>query len=207
MPIISIFGVVDDRMKAGSLRRCLSLLLVVSLLAPGPGAHTPSTPSSNLARPRGRPQAPRPGPGRTAGSRGLTRAIIDRRRESAADVQSPAASAIRQHPVVDAEGVIRVAPLGRFRSPADLLRRIAGPRSARATFACGRDAHGVAHVRGDRVGRGGASGDRAAHGDAPRVRCHPRGRRHHVSREHAQHRPDAPERRAPGRPARVPDAR
>ena len=53
MPLISIFGVPGYSMKHGSLRRCLSLLLVVSLLAPGPGfAQIPGTPQS--------PQPPAP---------------------------------------------------------------------------------------------------------------------------------------------------
>src|SRR4029453_1028013 len=116
MPLISIFGVVDDRMKVGSLRRCLSLLLVVSLLAAGPGfAQIPSTPQSPQPGPPGRPTPSQTSaPAAPSASRGLTpgpdyrlgpRALLDIQIAGRLEV-------IRQQTVVDLEGVINVPPLG-----------------------------------------------------------------------------------------------
>lgn len=103
-------------MKAGSLRRCLSLLLVVSLLAPGPGfAQIPSTPQSPQPGPPARPTpSPTPAPAAPSASRGLTPGPDYRLAPGdLLDVQiAGRLEVIRQQTVVDLEGVINVPPLG-----------------------------------------------------------------------------------------------
>ncbi|PYN47988.1 MAG: hypothetical protein DME00_13620 [Candidatus Rokuibacteriota bacterium] len=101
-------------MKAGSLRRLVSLLLVVSLLAPGPGfAQIPTTPQQ--------PQPPAPAmrstpipPPAPSGPRGVTPGPDYRLAPGdLLDVQiAGRLEVIRQQAVVDLEGAINVPPLG-----------------------------------------------------------------------------------------------
>jgi len=104
-------------MKVGSLRRCLSLLLVVSLLAPGPGyAQIPTTPQS----PQPPTPAVRPTPGQVPASvlppatRGPTPGADYRLAPGdLLDVQiAGRLDVVRQQAVVDLDGVINVPPLG-----------------------------------------------------------------------------------------------
>jgi protein involved in polysaccharide export with SLBB domain len=104
-------------MKAGSLRRCLCLLLVVSLLEPGPGfAQIPST--SQSPQPSGPPvrvtPSPTPAPAAPSAPRGLTPGPDYRLAPGdLLDVQiAGRLEVIRQQAVVDLEGVINVPPLG-----------------------------------------------------------------------------------------------
>ena len=104
-------------MKHGSLRRCFSLLLVVSLLAPGPGyAQIPGTPQSpQPPAPAARPNpAPTPAPAASPASRGLTPGPDYRLAPGdLLDVQiAGRLDVIRQQTVVDLDGVINVPPLG-----------------------------------------------------------------------------------------------
>jgi protein involved in polysaccharide export with SLBB domain len=103
-------------MKPGSLRRCLSLLLVVSLLAPSTGfAQIPST--SQTPQPPAPPirptQAPTPPPASTS-PRGVTPGPDYRLAPGdVLDVQiAGRLEVIRQQAVVDLEGAINVPPLG-----------------------------------------------------------------------------------------------
>src|SRR5437660_8405602 len=104
-------------MKPGSLRRCLSLLLVVSLLAPSPGfAQIPSTspPLPPGPTPRSTP-APAPTPPLASASpRGVTPGPDYRLAPGdVLDVQiAGRLEVIRQQAVVDLEGAINVPPLG-----------------------------------------------------------------------------------------------
>ncbi len=101
-------------MKPGSLRRCLSLLLVVSLLAPGPGfAQIPSTPQSPQPSPAVR-ATPTPAPASSPAPRGLTPGPDYRLAPGdLLDVQiAGRLDVIRQQAVVDLEGVVNVPPLG-----------------------------------------------------------------------------------------------
>src|SRR3989442_7191892 len=111
MPLISI-GVAGHPMKHGSLRRSLSLLLVVSLLAPGlgsaqrPGGAEPPHPPGDATR---APQPPGPSPVRG------TMPGPDYRLGpgDVLDVQiAGRLEVIRQQAVVDLEGAINVPPLG-----------------------------------------------------------------------------------------------
>jgi len=104
-------------MKPGSLRRCLSLLIVVSLLAPSPGfAQIPSTspPLPPGPTPRSTP-APAPTPPLASASpRGVTPGPDYRLAPGdVLDVQiAGRLEVIRQQAVVDLEGAINVPPLG-----------------------------------------------------------------------------------------------
>jgi polysaccharide biosynthesis/export protein len=101
-------------MNAGSLRRLVSLLLVVSLLAPGPGfAQIPST------SPPPQPPAPATRPTPTAppmspASRGVTPGPDYRLAPGdLLDIQiAGRLEVIRQQAVVDFEGAVNVPPLG-----------------------------------------------------------------------------------------------
>src|SRR5438093_13282269 len=103
-------------MKPGSLRRCLSLLLVVSLLAPSTGfAQIPSTaPTPQPPAPSIRPTpAPTPPPASTS-PRGVTPGADYRLAPGdVLEVQiAGRLEVIRQQAVVDLEGAINVPPLG-----------------------------------------------------------------------------------------------
>src|SRR5437867_11001566 len=103
-------------MKRGSLRRCLSLRLVVSLLAPSTGfAQIPSTaPTPQPPAPSIRPTpAPTPPPASTS-PRGVTPGADYRLAPGdVLDVQiAGRLEVIRQQAVVDLEGAINVPPLG-----------------------------------------------------------------------------------------------
>src|SRR5262245_23798339 len=97
-------------MKPGSLRRCTSLLLVVSLLAPGPGfAQIPGTSQSpQPAPPTARPTPVPPPPVAPAAPRGLTPGPDYRLAPGdLLDVQiAGRLDVIRQQTYVDLEGVI-----------------------------------------------------------------------------------------------------
>ena len=103
-------------LKPGSLRRCLSLLLVVSLLAPGPGfAQIPSTPQSVQPSGSALRVTPTPPPAASpAPPRGLTPGPDYRLAPGdLLDVQiAGRLEVIRQQAVVDLEGAINVPPLG-----------------------------------------------------------------------------------------------
>src|SRR5262245_13034865 len=103
-------------MKPGSLRRCLSLLIVVSLLAPGPGfAQIPGTSQSPQPAPPTVRPAPLPSPpAAPPAPRGLTPGPDYRLAPGdLLDVQiSGRLDVIRQQTYVDLEGVINVPPLG-----------------------------------------------------------------------------------------------
>jgi len=102
-------------MNPGSLRRCLSLLLVVSLLAPSPGLAQIPSPSQPLQPPGPavRP-APAPPPAASSAPRGLTPGPDYRLAPGdLLDVQiAGRLDVIRQQTFVDLEGVINVPPLG-----------------------------------------------------------------------------------------------
>jgi protein involved in polysaccharide export with SLBB domain len=102
-------------MNPGSLRRCLSLLLVVSLLAPSPGLAQIPSPSQPLQPPGTavRP-APAPPPAASPAPRGLTPGPDYRLAPGdLLDVQiAGRLDVIRQQTFVDLEGVINVPPLG-----------------------------------------------------------------------------------------------
>jgi polysaccharide export outer membrane protein len=111
MPLISI-GVLGYPMKRGNPRRSLSLLLVVSLLAPGLGAAQPPAsaqppPSGGATRATQQPTAPAPtraaspGPDYRLGPGDVLDVQIAGRLE-----------VIRQQVVVDLEGAINAPPLG-----------------------------------------------------------------------------------------------
>src|SRR5262245_13638090 len=101
-------------MKAGSLRRFVSLLLVVSLLAPGPGfAQIPGT--SQPAQPAPTPSIrPLPPPAPVAPSRSVMPGPDYRLAPGdLLDVQiAGRLDVIRQQTYVDLEGTINVPPLG-----------------------------------------------------------------------------------------------
>src|SRR5215831_11793410 len=103
-------------MKPGSLRRCTSLLLVVSLLAPGPGfAQIPGTSQApQPAPPAVRPAPVTPPPVASPAPRGLTPGPDYRLAPGdLLDVQiAGRLDVIRQQTYVDLEGVINVPPLG-----------------------------------------------------------------------------------------------
>ena len=101
-------------MKAGSLRRLVSLLLLVSLLAPGPGfAQIPSTSQQPQPPAPASRATPSPPPASSA-SRGVTPGPDYRLAPGdLLDVQiAGRLEVIRQQAVVDFEGVINVPPLG-----------------------------------------------------------------------------------------------
>jgi protein involved in polysaccharide export with SLBB domain len=124
-------------MKPGSLRRCTSLLLVVSLLAPGPGVAQIPSPSPPLPPPGGAPRPVAPAPvappplvtppvpaappapaalpaAVSSAPRGLTPGPDYRLNAGdLLDVQiAGRLDVIRQQTFVDLEGVINVPPLG-----------------------------------------------------------------------------------------------
>ena len=103
-------------MKPGSLRRCTSLLLVVSLLAPGPGfAQIPGTSQApQPAPPTVRPAPVTPPPVASPAPRGLTPGPDYRLAPGdLLDVQiAGRLDVIRQQTYVDLAGVINVPPLG-----------------------------------------------------------------------------------------------
>ena len=107
-------------MKPGSLRRCLSLLIVVSLLAPSPGfAQTPSPvpPPGPLMQPPAPPMRATPtppAPPAAPPSRGVTPGPDYRLAPGdLLDVQiAGRLEVIRQQAIVDLEGTINVPPLG-----------------------------------------------------------------------------------------------
>jgi protein involved in polysaccharide export with SLBB domain len=124
-------------MKLGSLRRCTSLLLVVSLLAPGPGVAQIPSPSPPLPPPGGAPRPVAPAPvappplvtppvpaappapaalpaAVSSAPRGLTPGPDYRLNAGdLLDVQiAGRLDVIRQQTFVDLEGVINVPPLG-----------------------------------------------------------------------------------------------
>src|SRR6516225_9398992 len=104
-------------MKAGRLRRCLCLLLLVSLLAPGPGlAQIPAAPQ---LQPSPQPPVPATRPTPTVppaapAARGLTPGPDYRLAPGdLLDVQiAGRLDVIRQQTMVDLDGVINVPPLG-----------------------------------------------------------------------------------------------
>src|SRR2546425_265986 len=101
-------------MKAGSLRRLVSLLLVVSLLAPGPGfAQIPTTPQQPQPPAPAMRSTPTPPPA-LLGPRGVTPGPDYRLAPGdLLDVQiAGRLEVIRQQAVVDLEGAINVPPLG-----------------------------------------------------------------------------------------------
>src|SRR6267142_2933663 len=105
-----LFGVVDDRMRHGSLRRALSLLLVVSLLVPGLGSAQAPT-STQPAQPPGAPiRATTPPPVPRGGTPGADYRLAP---GDVLDVQiAGRLEVIRQQAVVDLEGAINIPPLG-----------------------------------------------------------------------------------------------
>ena len=105
-------------MKAGRLRRCLCLLLLVSLLAPGPGlAQIPAAPQPLQPSPQPPVPATRPTPTvppAAPAARGLTPGPDYRLAPGdLLDVQiAGRLDVIRQQTMVDLDGVINVPPLG-----------------------------------------------------------------------------------------------
>src|SRR3989454_10739292 len=115
MPLIST-GIFSCLMRHGSLRRSLSLFLVVSLLAPGlasaqppPIGAQPTPPSGTTMRPvqQAPPAAPAPARGTTPGPdyRLGPGDVLDVQIAGRLEI-------IRQQAVVDLEGAINVPPLG-----------------------------------------------------------------------------------------------
>src|SRR5437867_7379813 len=111
MPLIST-GVAGHRMKHGCLRRSLSLILVVSLLAPGLGSAQPPA-GAQLSQPPGdATRAPQP-PGSSPARGTMPGPDYRLGPGDVLDVQiAGRLEVIRQQAVVDLEGAINVPPLG-----------------------------------------------------------------------------------------------
>src|SRR2546422_5970093 len=111
MPLIST-GVAGHRMKHGSLRRLLSLILVVSLLAPGLGSAQPPAGAQPLQPPGDATRAPQP-PGPSPARGTMPGPDYRLGPGDVLDVQiAGRLEVIRQQAVVDLEGAINVPPLG-----------------------------------------------------------------------------------------------
>src|SRR2546428_13649795 len=110
MPLIST-GVAGHRMKHGSLRRLLSLILVVSLLAPGPGSAQPPGGAQPPQPPGDATRAPQP-PGPSPARGTMPGPDYRLGPGDVLDVQiAGRPEAVRPQAVVELKGAIKVAPL------------------------------------------------------------------------------------------------